>query len=151
MKKTSAEKTIIEYFRSHHKEMAECYIDSEIKDAIGAISNEKLWANGYEATRREDNREPNPHLENIASLCNYLDILNELKNGEIRLEDLTPGDSDRCGGLLYTFFDNGISLINTQLGYLDDHAKELSAEEKELMESELTAILKYLGFIRNQF
>ena len=48
-------------------------IRAEIKEVRGAISNEHLWELGY------DGEEPvNPHTDNIMTLMEYLDLLNEM-------------------------------------------------------------------------
>ena len=48
-------------------------IRAEIEQVQGAISNERLWELGY------DGEEPlNPHTDNIMTLMEYLDVLNEM-------------------------------------------------------------------------
>lgn len=44
---------------------------NEIEEVKGAIDNERIWAVGY------DGEEPNPHVENIEVLKEYIDILEE--------------------------------------------------------------------------
>lgn len=43
----------------------------EIEEIKGTISNERLWELGY------DGEEPNPHTENIETLKEYLEMLEE--------------------------------------------------------------------------
>ena len=46
-------------------------IKEEIEEIKGTISNEHLWELGY------DGEEPNPHTENIETLKEYLEMLEE--------------------------------------------------------------------------
>lgn len=48
--------------------------DEEIENVQQAISNEHTWELGY------DGEEPNPHMENIEELMEYIEVLKELKN-----------------------------------------------------------------------
>ena len=43
----------------------------EIEEAKGTINNEHLWELGY------DGKEPNPHTENIETLKEYIEVLEE--------------------------------------------------------------------------
>ena len=52
-------------------------IKTEIEEIKGTISNEHLWELGYNGLK------PNPHTENIKTLEEYLELLEEmLKNKE---------------------------------------------------------------------
>lgn len=52
-------------------------LKTEIKEVKGTISNEHLWELGYNGLK------PNPHTENIQTLEEYLELLEEmLKNKE---------------------------------------------------------------------
>lgn len=50
-------------------------IKAEIEEVKETISNERLWEKGY------DGKEPfNPHTENIMTLMEYLEVLEEILN-----------------------------------------------------------------------
>ena len=50
-------------------------IKAEIEEIKGTISNERLWEKGY------DGKKPfNPHTENIMTLMEYLEVLEEMLN-----------------------------------------------------------------------
>ena len=85
----------------------------EIEEVKGTISNERLWEKGYNGD------EPNPHTENIMSLIEYLEILEEAlpKEPQYNWEDRFY-QGEACGSKI-TIGSMEISCTRNQRLYKD--------------------------------
>lgn len=105
----------------------------EIEEVKGTISNERLWEKGYSGD------EPNPHTNNIETLTEYLELLEETlpKKPQYNWEDRFY-QGEACGSKI-TIGSMEISCTRNQRLYKDEtrqymvYLKVFPADSKEII------------------